>query len=392
MKYKKRIMKKTLIFTLLFLSILTINAQRKILFDNTKSEEAGNADWIIDTSEPIPTPAQSGVTSSTLETYWKGGISAWGIEMVKKGFYVETLPYSNGITYGSSSNSMDLSNYDVFVVCEPNNPFTASEKTAIMNFVKNGGGLFMVADHEGADRDNDGWDAYAAWNDLITNNSVQNNAFGMIFSDDSYINDYPCNNIPNLPGDPLLHGNAGNVTGMEFHGSAAMSINTSNNPTVKGVVFNSGYSNTGTSHVMVAYSQYGQGKVVGLVDSSPADDGSGQSGNTLYEGWNELDNGVLITNATLWLAEETVNIENENNENGINIYPNPSNGKFNIVLSKSVNNANISISDMTGKVILVKDMTSSYKQIVDLSSYSKGIYFIKFNINNKTLISKLILK
>lgn len=136
---------------------------KRFLFDATKAETAGNADWVIDednsTPQRIPTPAQSTITASTKETYWTGALSSWGIALVKAGDYVETLPSTGAITYGNASNAQDLSNYDVFVVDEPNIVFTAAEKTAILTFVQNGGGLFMVSDHTGSDRNNDGWDS-----------------------------------------------------------------------------------------------------------------------------------------------------------------------------------------------------------------------------------------
>ncbi len=88
------------------------------------------------------------------------------------GHHVETLPVGTAISYGDSTNPQDLKNYDVYIVDEPNDPFTASEKTAIVRFVQNGGGLFMISDHAGADRNNNGWDAVRVWNDLMRNNSV----------------------------------------------------------------------------------------------------------------------------------------------------------------------------------------------------------------------------
>src|SRR5665213_3182700 len=118
-------MKKVLIIvTSLFLNNIT-TAQIKILFDATKAETVGNADWVIDSdshnlgygngpalggsgneSNPqrIPTPPQFGITSSTPETYWEGSLSAWGVDCVKKGYTVETLPYNVAITYGNNSN------------------------------------------------------------------------------------------------------------------------------------------------------------------------------------------------------------------------------------------------------------------------------------------------
>ena len=80
-------MKKLTLFSFaILLFVFSVNAQQKILFDNTKSEEAGNADWVIDHSEPTPYPSQSNITSSTSETYWDGAISTWGVEMVKEAF------------------------------------------------------------------------------------------------------------------------------------------------------------------------------------------------------------------------------------------------------------------------------------------------------------------
>jgi hypothetical protein len=119
---------------------------KKFLFDATKAESAWNADWVInadqhnlgfdngpavvgqgDESNPqrIPTPSQANIISSTPEDYWEGGISAWGVDLVKKGYYVETLPCNGQITYGNTANVQDLSNYNVFVVCEPNIVFSA---------------------------------------------------------------------------------------------------------------------------------------------------------------------------------------------------------------------------------------------------------------------------
>ncbi len=313
-------MKKIIFLWIALLFAIPDFGQKKILFDNTKSEEAGNADWIIDNNEPTPSPDQSGITSSTSETYWTGGLSAWGVEMVKRGYFVETLPSNGQITYGDNSNSQDLSNYDVFVICEPNNRFSATEKQAILDFVQNGGGLFIISDHDNSDRDNDGWDSPHIWNDFFAD---YNNPFGITF-DYVSITDAPTTNIISDATDPILHGVAGDVTSMEFHGSATMTIDKSKNSSVKAVVYKSGADNSGNTQVMLAYGTYGNGRFVALVDSSPADDGTGQSGNTLYDGWNQYDNqttnGKAITNATIWLAKDSGISQNCDNCPNIILY------------------------------------------------------------------------
>jgi hypothetical protein len=278
---------------------------KKFLFDNTKAETAGNADWVIDedngTPQRIPTPLQSTITSTTAETYWTGAISSWGIALAKQGHTVETLPSTGTITYGSSTNAQDLSKYDVFVVDEPNIRFTAAEKTALLNFVRNGGGLFMVSDHTQSDRNSDGWDSPAIWNDLMTNNGTVNNPFG--FSVDlTNIVELSSNVLANNTTNPILHGSQGNVTQLDFHNGATLTLNSTANATVQGLIWRSGYSQ-GSTNVLCASSTYGTGRVYIVTDSSPIDDGTGASGNTLFNGWTTYSHIPLFMNASLWLAK-----------------------------------------------------------------------------------------
>ncbi|MFB6318787.1 choice-of-anchor J domain-containing protein [Saccharicrinis sp. FJH54] len=309
-------MKKTLLTLIMSLLVLTGFAQKKILFDNTKNETAGNADWIIDDNQPVPVPAQTGIISSTPENYWQGALSSWGIEMVKRGFYVETLPGSGSITYNNSSNTQDLSNYDIFVVCEPNNPFSSTEKQAMISFVENGGGLFIIADHAIADRDGDGWDALEVWNDFFMSYS---NPFGFTLDAGSNISKDPATNVADLPSNTILHGPAGDVDGLAFYNGATFTIDQAANSTALGLVFYEGYSNTGTRGVMAVCASFGKGRVVGLGDSSVAEDETAHDGSNTYPGWSQPlnagdatgDDGVFMTNATLWLSESDNNTNSD---------------------------------------------------------------------------------
>lgn len=389
--------KKIILIIIIAISITyDINAQ-KILFDNTKSEQAGNADWVIDTDSRIPSPAQSGITGNPfpnptgdVDTYWSGALSMWGIEMVKHGYIVETLPGSGSITYGDEGNPQDLSNYAVFVVCEPNNPFSSAEKTAILTFVQNGGGLFMIADHNIADRDGDGWSADEVWNDLMAGDP-----FGMTFSTTDDFTNAPSTNMANLPGDPLLHGIAGDVDGIEFHGGTSLSINTANNPTVIAVAYKTGATNPGTSGIMCAYATYGSGRVVGLGDSSAAEDNTSNDGTT-YPGWIQpiggivdMDNGRLATNATLWLAESSSSDIENLQKNIVEIYPNPAD-KF-VNLSSKTNIREIKILNLIGKMVFSEKLNSKYLRL-DIRNYKKGIYFVEITAESGKQLLKLIVR
>lgn len=379
-------MKYRLTLLVLLISI-TAFSQIKILFDDTKAEQAGNADWVISNSSSptqIPTPPQSGISSSTLETYWSGGLSAWGVDCVKKGYYVETLPPSGSITYGNSSNSQDLSKYNVFIVCEPNSVFSATEKIAMLDFVKNGGGLFMVSDHTQSDRNNDGWDSPAVWNDFLTNNGKISNPFGIAF--DLVNISLTSTNLATIANDSILKGAMGSCAKVMWSNGTTMTLDKTKNPTAVGYIYNTGASTSGTTNVMFATAKYGNGKVAAIGDSSPCDDGTGGSGNTLYNGYTG-DVGVnhenILMNATIWLATHKAKpsaLENLQMAD-FKLFPNPvKDGKLNISISDiDFAASKIQILDLTGKAVFTTDIESNSLQTytINLESLHTGLYMCR---------------
>ncbi len=320
----------------LFVFVVSVSwaSAANILFDATKHEMGGNADWVVDadvwdltlpaypctgtTSESnpasIPTPPQAGITGATVETYWTGAVSAWAVELAKAGHTVEILPPGGRITHGDGTNPQDLSRYQLFIVVEPQNPFGADEKSAILSFVASGGGLFVVADHETSDRDCDGWDSPHVWNDLAgATSSSATGVFGFWFrvngisdrGSDDWFDDAVDANVETDPSDPIIRGPFGEGTGgLGFFGATSMELNPADNPTVKAHVWRTGQAH-GTSRVTFATASYGGGRVAAIGDSSPADDGTGDAGDTLYPGWDKASGGVrnreIHLNACAWL-------------------------------------------------------------------------------------------
>jgi len=102
---------------------------KAVLFDNAHLQSIGNANWTT-----------------------TGGFSDFADTVKGMGYAVDenknqkiTLDY--------------LKKYDAFVIPEPNIKFAPEEEQAIVEYVKGGGGLYMIADHAGADRNKEGWDA-----------------------------------------------------------------------------------------------------------------------------------------------------------------------------------------------------------------------------------------
>ena len=381
-------------------------SQIKILFDATKAESASNADWVIDADQfnlgfngavasvgsgnesnpqQFPTPDQSTVTGTTPETYWKGAISSWGIDCVKQGYQVETLPYNGQITYGVSNNLQDLSRYKVFIVCEPNIVFSTTEKTAILNFVKGGGGLFMVSDHNVSDRNNDGWDSPHIWNDLLTNNTVETNPFGIAFD---YANiSGVSTNISLMAKDSILNGVMGKVSEAEWFNGTTMTLTPTKNASATGKIFTTGTSITGTTNVMFATARYGKGKVVAIGDSSPCDDGTGDTGDTsLYNGyWTDGagNHRPLLMNATIWLATSsavTAINEHQADKTAVRVFPNPViDGKLHLSCASTPAFARLTdIAGRTIKTVLVSNQSST----IDVAGIPSGTYIISLTSEN----------
>ncbi len=406
---KIKMRKIVFVLIIVFMNTTISEAQIKILFDASKAEAAGNADWVIDAdannigyfngpaqiggtesnAQRIPTPLQATITSTSVETTWNGGISAWGIDCVKKGYTVESLPYNGQITYGQSSNAQDLSNYKVFIVCEPNILFSTAQKTAMMQFVQNGGGLFMIGNHAGSDRNGDGEDARMIWNDLMLNNSIQVNPFGFTF--DSVDINQTSTTIAMLSNDTLLYGPFGTVNALEFNDGATMTLTPTVNATVKGVIYKNGSSTTGNNNAMMVRSRYGLGKVAALGDSSPTDDGTGDPNDALYNGYFLGASGnhkKLIMNTTFWLVNNTATGIEQYSKSTFNVFPNPFNNELTVTLSENKNSV-FELLDLSGKSIKTFDVFGDNSTIIDLTNVAPGLYLLQ-NKLNKSDCQKII--
>lgn len=405
------------LFTILFGVLgfeVNLCAQGKILFNATKAETAGNADWIIDTdfnnitwnpnaclncgsfsneSSPqrFPTPAQSGITAATTETYWNGGISAWGVDCVKRGFVVESLPYYGTITYGNSSNPQDLSNYRVFVLPEPNIMFTAAEKTAIFNFIKNGGGLFIISGHSQNDRNNDGNDSPAILNDLLSNNGVGNGALGFTVDVQSF--SQTSSNIPYQPADSIVNGPYGNVSQVKWSSGTSVTLFPSQNATVKGVVYKTG--SNGNTGVLCAYARYQKGRVAVIGDSSPIDDGTGDVNDQLYPGYTGDVSGNhrrLIMNITVWLANSNsaISVPEYETETVFDVYPNPSSGQV-YLETKGVTVHSLQLYSQDGRLVYsFSGDVDPGMEFLNTKYYAAGVYYLYVNHERGRSIRKLV--
>ena len=66
------------------------------------------------------------------------------------------------------------------------------------------------------------------------------------------------------------------------------------------------------------------------------------------------------------------------------VYPNPSNGKFYLKNELLNNPSDIEVYDFIGKTIILKKMSRG-DNLIDLSAYSDGLYFLKIKELNEVI-------
>jgi hypothetical protein len=79
---------------------------------------------------------------------------------------------------------------------------------------------------------------------------------------------------------------------------------------------------------------------------------------------------------------------------GIRIYPNPSNGIFNLYIEKGTQDINTSIFDLNGKRVhneKIQSGTGSITRELNLSTLSKGVYYIRLTTDRVTQVEKIII-
>jgi len=82
------------------------------------------------------------------------------------------------------------------------------------------------------------------------------------------------------------------------------------------------------------------------------------------------------------------NIEGQK-ESRMMVYPNPSNGLFNIT-SEGNGTVSLEVYNITGGLVASSIFTQNTR--LDLSKYSKGVYFLHLKADGKTQITKLIVR
>ncbi|NOQ26220.1 MAG: T9SS type A sorting domain-containing protein [Bacteroidales bacterium] len=91
-------------------------------------------------------------------------------------------------------------------------------------------------------------------------------------------------------------------------------------------------------------------------------------------------------------SKSTTSIYDLENSDLFSVYPNPSNGRFNIITKNVENESEIEIHDAAGKLVYKGRIENSDTHAVDLQDSPAGIYFIKVQSGNTIVNKKVIIK
>jgi photosystem II stability/assembly factor-like uncharacterized protein len=87
----------------------------------------------------------------------------------------------------------------------------------------------------------------------------------------------------------------------------------------------------------------------------------------------------------------TLNLE-ENIQNNINLYPNPSNGNLTVTWKPTSEASNIKIYNLLGRLILNQNINEGQQRLdLNMTKEASGIYFIKLKVGNRFMRNKLII-
>ena len=251
----------------------------------------------------------------------------------------------------------------------------------------------MISDHTSSDRNNDGTDSPQIWDDFMTNNGAITNPFGISFDQLSFSG--VSSNVKSTPTNPIINGIAGNVTQVLWSSGTSITIDPLANSSVKGFVWKSG-SLQGNQNVLVATALYGAGKVAAFGDSSPPDDGTGDSNDVLYDGYITDAAGnhqKILMNLTIWLASSLTGLDDNNSSQGITFITNNEQHNLHLTISKALTTpSTINIYDITGRILKSKTLNVGEKEFdLNTSNLASGIYFLQVLYNGDILSKKIYL-
>ena len=119
----------------------------------------------------------------------------------------------------------------------------------------------------------------------------------------------------------------------------------------------------------------------------------GISGTITVDGINDCGSGTASDRDII--VKVCAGIPENNKENMISVFPNPAEGELNIVIIRGEKQMDLRIIDLRGQTIYMESLNkipNDFRQIVDVSTFSRGVYFVELTGSTMFMIKKVILQ
>ena len=88
-------------------------------------------------------------------------------------------------------------------------------------------------------------------------------------------------------------------------------------------------------------------------------------------------------------------VDNSDLMSSLNVYPNPTNGKFTVSINNpEAANMTLELVNISGQVVYRNEVKGaySYNEDIDASSFAKGVYYLKVNDGNAVKVEKVVVQ
>ncbi len=118
-----------------------------------------------------------------------------------------------------------------------------------------------------------------------------------------------------------------------------------------------------------------------------------QSGNISVKGSNDCGSGTESVKTLK--VNNCAGINTSALESAVQIYPNPVSSELTVIINGTEHQLNLSITDIAGKVVyaeMLSGLPASFTKKLNMSAYTKGVYFVRLSHNDRVFSEKVIVQ
>ncbi len=82
----------------------------------------------------------------------------------------------------------------------------------------------------------------------------------------------------------------------------------------------------------------------------------------------------------------------DNKANLISVYPNPNNGQFYIQSNDFGDISSLKLTDLNGKILFEQSELVTFKTLIDVSSFAKGMYLLNYQFGGKVYVKRVVVE